>query len=392
MFDKVKNYGQVMTPDTIVNHMIDILNLTQKEINTSLFLDNSCGDGAFITGLLNRGIPKEHIFAIDIDADIIKKVQNILPSNNVILGSAFKQTEWFGKFDYVIGNPPYVRIHNLMPETKQEIEQYSYCFGMYDLYYAFYEIGQKFLKPTGSLLYISPLSFIQNTSGKKMREDIEKNNLLWYFEDLTKEQLFDGFSTYTGIVGLSKVKTSIQIPWSNTREKIGLSYESLQNGIATLADRIFIKDNFNDLEDTFVHPIIKAGTQEWKECIVPPHTEEELKSAPKTYAYMLANKERLENRSITGNTKWFEFGRSQGLANMNKEKLVISTTITPDKIPYVRVGPEVFVYSGLYATADDLNKLEAELNSPELLEYLIENGKPMRGGYYQITSTMLKNY
>ena len=260
MFDKVKNYGQVMTPDTIVNHMIDILNLTQKEINTSLFLDNSCGDGAFIKGLLNRGIPKEHIFAIDIDADVIEKVQNILPSDNVILGSAFKQTEWFGKFDYVIGNPPYVRIHNLMPETKQEIEQYSYCFGMYDLYYAFYELGQKFLKPTGSLLYISPLSFIQNTSGKKMREDIEKNNLLWYFEDFTKEQLFDGFSTYTGIVGLSKVKTSIKIPWSNTREKIGLSYESLQNGIATLADRIFIKDNFNDLEDTFVHPIIKAGT------------------------------------------------------------------------------------------------------------------------------------
>ena len=62
---------------------------------------------------------------------------------------------------------------------------------------------------------------------------------------------------------------------------------------------------------------------------------------------MLANKEHLKNRSITGSTKWFEFGRSQGLVNMNKEKLVISTTITPDKIPYVRVGPEVFVYSGL---------------------------------------------
>ena len=48
MFDKVKNYGQVMTPDTIVNHMIDILNLTQKEIDTSLFLDNS-----FIKSLIN---------------------------------------------------------------------------------------------------------------------------------------------------------------------------------------------------------------------------------------------------------------------------------------------------------------------------------------------------
>lgn len=392
MFDKVKNYGQVMTPDSIVDHMIDILNLTQDEINTALFLDNSCGDGAFIKGLLNKGVPKNHIFAIDIDDEVIDKVQALLPQENVICGSAFQQTHWFGKFDYVIGNPPYVRIHNLMPETKQEIEKYSYCYGMYDLYYAFYELGQKFLKSTGSLLYISPLSFIQNVSGKKMREDIEKNNLLWYFEDFTKEQLFEGFSTYTGIIGLSKIKPNIAIPWSNNRTKIGLSYESLQNGIATLADRIFIKDNFNDLEDTFIYPIVKAGTQEWKECIVPPKTEEELKTAPKTYEYMLTNKEQLQNRSIVGNTKWFEFGRSQGLVNMNKEKLVISTTITADKIPYIRVGPEVYVYSGLYATAEDLDKLEAELNSPELLEYLVEMGKPMRGGYYQITSAMLKDY
>ena len=37
-------------------------------------------------------------------------------------------------------------------------------------------------------------------------------------------------------------------------------------------------------------------------------------------------------------------------------------------------------------------KLEQELQSEDLLDYLIENGKPMRGGYVQITSTLLKNY
>lgn len=392
MIDKVKNYGQVMTPASIVNHMIDILDLKEEEIRESFFLDNSCGDGAFITGLLDKGVPKEHIFAIDLDKDIIEPVKKLLPLENVICGSAFKQQHLFNKFDYVIGNPPYVRIHNLLEETKKEIEHYNYCYGMYDLYYAFYELGQKFLKENGSLLYISPLSFIQNVSGKKMREDIEKNNLLWYFEDLTSKQLFEGFSTYTGIIGLSKSKNSIQIPWKKERTKIGLSFNSLQNGIATLADKIFIKDNFDELEDTYIKPIIKAGTQEWKECIVPPKTEEELMLAPKTYNYLLENKEKLLNRAIVGKTKWFEFGRSQGLNNMGKEKLVISTTITPDKIPYIRVGPEVFVYSGLYATADDLDKLEKELQSQELLEYLIENGKPMRGGYFQITSSMLKNY
>ena len=61
-------------------------------------------------------------------------------------------------------------------------------------------------------------------------------------------------------------------------------------------------------------------------------------------------------------------------------------------IKYIRVGPEFLVYSGLYATAEDLDKLEQELNNENLLDYLLENGKPMRGGYTQITSTLLKNY
>jgi adenine-specific DNA-methyltransferase len=173
---------------------------------------------------------------------------------------------------------------------------------------------------------------------------------------------------------------------------VGLSYTSLQNGLATLADRIFIQDKFDGLEKECVRPIIKASTGEIKECIYPPSTEEELKKYPKTYEYLLSHKKELENRSITGSTKWFQFGRSQGLSNINNEKLVISTTMPNSEFKYTRVGPEYLVYSGLYATAEDLDKLEEEFQSDNLLDYLVENGKPMRGGYTQITSTLLKNY
>ena len=381
-----------MTPSHIVKYMIDILKLTKYEIDNCLFLDNSCGDGEFIKGLLNIGVPASHIYACDIDKEILQPVYNLLSEKNIYCGSAFDKSDWFNKFDYVIGNPPYVRIHNILPEIKQQLSSYKYCSGMYDLYYGFYELGMKFLNNTGTLLYISPLSFIQNISGKNMRQDIEQNNLLWYFEDLSNIQQFDGVTTYTGIIGLSKSRPYISVPWSFQKQKKGLSYNTLQNGIATLADKVFIADSFPELEDIFIKPIIKASKQEWKKCIVPPKTEEELKLAPKTYQYMLDNKKNLENRSLTGNTKWFEFGRTQGLKNMNKEKLVISNIITADKIPCIRVGPEVFVYSGLYATGDDLDRLEKELCSTDLISYLIELGKPMRGGYYQITSTMLKNY
>lgn len=382
-----------MTPVEIVNHMIDdILCLTPQEIQTFTFLENSCGDGIFIKALIDRGVPVEHIYACDIDESICSNISDILPAGHFRLGSFFAQTDWIGKFDVVIGNPPFVRIHNIPEDTKKEIQNFDFCFGMYDLYYAFYEYGLKMLKPNGILLYISPNSFTKNMSGAKMREYIEKNHLLTYFEDFSDEQKFEGYSTYTCIMMLTKSRKEIKIPWNKPRTKVGLSYSSLQNGLATLADKIFIQDHFEGLEKECIRPIIKASTGEIKECIFPPATEEELQKYPKTYQYLLSHKEALLNRSITGSTKWFQFGRSQGLANINHEKIVISTTMPNSEVKYVRVGPEYLVYSGLYATADDLDKLEQELQSNNLLDYLVENGKPMRGGYTQITSTLLKNY
>lgn len=391
--DKIKNLGQVMTPIEIVNHMIDdILCLSAEQLKSFTFLENSCGDGVFVQALIDRGVPVSNIYACDIDESICKTISDILPKENFRLGSFFAQTDWIGKFDVVIGNPPFVRIHNIPKDIKQEINNFDFCFGMYDLYYAFYEFGLKMLKPNGILLYISPNGFTKNASGVKMREYIEKNNLLAYFEDFLNEQKFEGYSTYTCIMMLTTSRPSIEIPWNKPRTKVGLSYSSLQNGLATLADRIFIKDKFEDLERECIRPIIKASTGEIKECIYPPSSEEELKKYPKTYEYLLKHKETLQNRSITGNTKWFQFGRSQGLANIDNEKLIIATTMPITGVKYTRVGPEYLVYSGLYATAEDLDKLEAELQSADVLDYLIENGKPMHGEYVQITSTLLKNY
>ena len=391
--DKIKELGQVMTPIKIIDYMIDnILNCSPEQIKNYLFLDNSCGNGGFIKALLKRGVPPEHLFACDIDEEISKDVKKLLPEKNFRLESFFKQKDWINKFDVVIGNPPFVRIHNISEEVKEQISCLSFCSGMYDLYYAFYDFGLQVLKENGILLYISPNGFVKNNSGKKMRDYIEQNSLLAYFEDFQNKQNFEGYSTYTCIVKLDKKGNGIKVPWNCERKKIGLSYNSIQNGLATLADKIFIQTNFKNLERDCIRPIIKASTGEIKECIFPPKTEEELLKYPKTYEYLLSHKDTLSKRSIKGNTKWFEFGRSQGLKNINNEKIVISTAMPNSGIKYYRVGKDFLVYSGLYITADDLNKIENELKSEDLLKYLIKNGKPMRGEYTQINATLLKNY
>lgn len=282
-----KNLGQVMTPFDIVEHMIDVLYLTSEQIQNSLFIDNSCGDGAFIRALLARGVPREHIYACDIDEEISRPVAQLLPQNNFRVSSAFEQTDWFGKFDFVIGNPPYVRVHNIEPKLKNFLKSnYNFCFGMFDIYLAFYELGLKMLNDSGSLLYISPSSFTKTQSGSRMRQYIEDNNLLQYFEDFEHETRFPDYDTYTCIVKLGH-GNNIQIPWKDERQKVGLSYASLQNGIATLADSIFIRDDFSFVEQELVRPIYKASKGEYKYVIVPPATERELAAYPKAYEYFL---------------------------------------------------------------------------------------------------------
>lgn len=54
-----------MTPMAIVNHMIDdILNLSNDQLRNYIFLENSCGDGAFIKALMDRGVPRGQYFCL----------------------------------------------------------------------------------------------------------------------------------------------------------------------------------------------------------------------------------------------------------------------------------------------------------------------------------------
>lgn len=391
--NKIKELGQVMTPTSLISYMIDLLHLREEDIKQKTYIDNSCGDGGFIRELLSRGVPPEHIYACDIDPEIIQPVLQMLPNQNVYIGSAFDKTDWYKKFDYVIGNPPYVRIHNISPALKALLQKdYSFCVGMYDLYLAFFELGMRFVKPEGILLYITPNGYCKNQNGEKFRQYIERHNALVYFEDFENTNQFPDYSTYSCITMLKRDGGTHTYPWNNQHQKIGLHYSSIQNGLATLADKIFIADNFSFLEPDFIHPAYKASTGEYKQLIVPPKNEEDLAACPKTYEYLLSHKEKLERRSLTASTQWFHLGRSQGLTFIDQEKIAISTIVPYEGIKIQQLPAGCYVYSGLYATAKDLSLLEQELRSPNLLQFLLERGKAMSGNYRQITSTLLKQY
>jgi len=150
-------------------------------------LEPSCGGGAFATtiyyGLINRGYDGVNIInniltCVDIDADAAEITKELLltlePSStpNIIVGDTL--LEDLPLFDIIIGNPPYVRVHNLSDEIKKVYRKKFSCYkGFSDLSTAFIQYGLEHLKEKGVLGYINTDSFIRSKAGENIRNLIK---------------------------------------------------------------------------------------------------------------------------------------------------------------------------------------------------------------------------
>lgn len=144
-----KEKGQYITPEKIVVMILDDIGYAGDEVLTKKIMEPSFGDGAFLSEIIKRiikagrkqslsekeisDIIQNNVFGIEKDEKIYKKaisrLNGILEEykmpkiewKNLINGDTL--TEWEKhkeKYDYVVGNPPFVRIHNI-PEGYRDI-------------------------------------------------------------------------------------------------------------------------------------------------------------------------------------------------------------------------------------------------------------------------------
>lgn len=116
-------------------------------------------------------------------------------------------------FDAIVGNPPYVRIQNMVRYAPEETAYYqSEAAGYiaaqrgssFDKYYLFIQRGLELLNETGYLGYIVPHKFFTLKGAKALRQYITGNSSLAKIVHFGVLQLFPGHMTYTAIVVLSK--------------------------------------------------------------------------------------------------------------------------------------------------------------------------------------------
>lgn len=465
-FIKIKHRGKIFTPDYLAKQIMDLGHYYGTSILNKHVIDNSCGDGQFLIQIVDRYCTEflkkstnidelknnleTYIHGIDIDNDELIVCKERCSQVAAIYGieseiswdfhneDALDFDIFNGKMDFVIGNPPYVRVHNLH-DNFDSVKSFLFANGgMTDLYIAFYEVGIKMLNETGVLSYITPSSFFTSLAGKNMRNYFLGHNLLERVCDLKHFQPFNS-TTYTAIITLNKAKSTDSVSYyeydatnnkpvfvDELQEKDflinGLFYFSnrnslnllkkilnntkksdvlIKNGYATLADKIFINDF--DFDSKYIIPVIKASRGIQKKIIFPYDengkliSEKELSKDEKLYEYLLSKKDELLKRSNekSDSSFWFAFGRSQAINDTFKKKLTINTLIRTSKdLKLICAKSGVGVYSGLYAISDtvDTDTIKCALLDEEFGIYVSLLGKYKSGGYYTFSSKDVKNY
>lgn len=212
--------GAIFTPAPIAHWLAREVLAGRRDATV---VDPSCGCGALLVAALhelhaaNSGgraagdIIGEQLYGVDIDADGVRRVRLLLALAAAELGDqrpayqlhireadSLDPSTWTRTYDVVIGNPPYVRYHDL---SEDERALYGARWtvldtGNFNLYYAFFELAHRLRAPGGAISYITPNAFLRSASARALRgwmaNEMRPNTMV----DFGGARIFDGAMTY----------------------------------------------------------------------------------------------------------------------------------------------------------------------------------------------------
>lgn len=222
---KRKKFGQFFTTATTARFMADLFDIDFSKNHIEL-LDAGAGTGVLSTALLdcifnNSFKGTVHITCYETDDQVFPILEkNLMLAKQMygieytLLKENYITAQYFGvnsliaedkdKYDYIIGNPPYLKVSKDAPEAKAMPDV---CHGAPNLYFLFWAMGIYNLKPGQELVYIIPRSWTSGAYFKKFRSYMFSQCVITdvhLFE--SRNKVFDGESVLqeTMIVKIKK--------------------------------------------------------------------------------------------------------------------------------------------------------------------------------------------
>ena len=210
-----KQRGAIFTRQSVVDFMLDLFGYTSdRPLHTLTLLEPSFGRGRFVLTAASRLVTAwrtaggtdatelmNAIRAVELDESTFDGFQPVLIRSLTELGLSREDAEkltatWLvhadylftdlgDEFDFVVGNPPYVR-QELIPKNLLLMYRAGFptMVGRADLYIAFMERSLDLLKPGGKLSFICADAWVKNEYGREIRRKIAADFTLAYYVDM----------------------------------------------------------------------------------------------------------------------------------------------------------------------------------------------------------------
>lgn len=232
--DPGADYGEVFTRRWVVDLILDLVGYTpDKDLAAQALIEPSCGTGAFLVPIVERLIESSEAHGRDLRSltravrafDLLdanaqrarKAVVGLLTSHGLEADEAEGLAgEWVatGDFllhphepasaDYVVGNPPYIRLENVSRRTMDAYRRICPTMrGRADIYVGFIERGLDLLKHGGVLSFICADRWMRNQYGADLRGMITSKYAVDTVISMHEVDAFeDDVSAYPAIVVL----------------------------------------------------------------------------------------------------------------------------------------------------------------------------------------------
>lgn len=430
--------GFFPTPAPIVDSMVARLFRLRPPQPGDTLLDPGCGTGAFIEGVI-RWCAREHqptprITGVEADPSLVQRARQKFDSQpNVVVEERDFLTPSTDRFNYIIGNPPYVPITRLSNTERHEYRQRFRCAtGRFDLYLLFFEQSLGLLRPGGRLVFITPEKFLYVETARPLRRELSDVGV----EEiaLIDESAFGNLITYPTITTvcrgtahgetrlvlrdgtvrtarLSRIESWLPVLNGMDFQSSGTNLETLFSriscGVATGADRVFIlKDcDIPDSLRSFAFRTLSGrqlvpggGVQTTHSMLVPYDRNGVLLAEQKLGAlgYFLGQEERrtqLMGRTCVARKPWYAFHENPPLRELLQPKILCKDIGTRPWFVVDETGdvvPRHTVYYLIPKDASRIHELCSYLNSEQATSWLQANCQRAANGFARLQSHVLK--
>lgn len=468
------NNCQIQTPQKYITQMLNYVKYKDNVFGKRV-LENSCGEGNVLVQIVKRYIDdakkrnisdrqiteglEQDIVAYEIDKEKIdqckKKLNRIIEKKgltkvnwNIINDDFLKESD--EKYDFIIGNPPYITYHDLSKHEREYLRQkFKSCEnGRFDYCYAFIEKSIDSLKENGKLIYLLPYSVIKNKFAGKLRKYMSP--FVTGIYDYTGIKVFPDAITSSVVLLIENKKNKDKVVYHIMSDKSKHTlfrgnlgdrwkfideetlgdkrfgdYFDICNSVATLYNKAYVIERYSQRDDYYyidgapiemqlVYQAISTKSynraqknEENKTAIIFPYRVENgeishyskddfEKKFPKTTKYLKTYKKGLEKRKSEKNALWFEYGRSQAINRVLGEKLVIPMVIT-NNVSVCEASFYMIPYAGYFVKlAQDstmtLDNAREILESKDFYDYVKTCGTPTTPTSYRISVDDIKEY